>query len=170
MGEIRPQPRVWRLILGFVGAPWPVAALYAWFATAVAAKGSTTSVATYFAATCLAAYVPIILIALPLHFGVRHRLRPRLAWMALCGAVIALVGGLVLLLPILFGGHLSLGAVAVRVDLPAGSGPSGSESQLAALLSGVFAIGLLGGLGALSGLMFWLLVVWGDRNLVPAVG
>jgi hypothetical protein len=168
MGEMRPQPRVWRLILGFVAAPWPLAALYAWWAAAVAVNGATTSVAAYFAATCLVAYVPIMLMGLPLHFSLRHRLRPRLVWMALCGAGIALFGGLVLILLILFGPHLNLGTVAVRVDLPPGGGPSGSGSQLFAVVAALFAIGFFSGLGALGGLVFWLLVVWGDRRLASA--
>ena len=165
MGEMRPQPRVWRLILGFVAAPWPTAALYAWWAQVVAAKGSTLSILTCFAVTSLVAYVPILLFGLPLHFGLRHRLRPRLAWMALCGAGIALASGLLFILLILFGGHL--GAITVRLDLPPGSDAPPRAAQPFQFLAALFGVGFFGGLGALGGLVFWLVVVWGDRRLAP---
>ncbi len=163
MGEMRPQPRVWRLVLGFVAAPWPLAALYAWWAQAVAVKGSTTSVLTYFAATSLVAYVPVLLFGLPLHFGLRHHLRPRLAWMALFGAGIALVGGLLFILLILLGGHA--GGITVRLDLPPGSGAPTRAAQPFPFLAALVAVGFFGALGALSGFVFWLVVVCGDRRL-----
>jgi hypothetical protein len=170
MVEARPQPRVWRLILAFFAAPWPIAAVYAWWAASLGGKFSVPTAEGYFVISSLVAYLPILLLGVPLHFILRHRTKPRLAWMALSGAIIAVAMSLVLVPFVMHRASLTAGPVAVQVDLPPGGGGGASiGSPIAGFVMAIFSISLVGGLGGIGGFTFWLVAVFGDRRLNPAM-
>ncbi len=161
MGDLQPQPRVWRLILGFVTAPWPMAMLYAWWAASLDGRISVAKLALYFAGASGVAYLPILLLGLPMHFALRRRLRPRLVWMVLCGVIISVVAMLAVMFIVQHGAHLDLNLVSVKVSSPSAGGLT---SDWITLLIGFIPIASLGAIG---GLTFWLAAICGDGRLKP---
>jgi hypothetical protein len=153
--NVLPQPKPWRVALGFLVAPLVPAALWLlpgllYGATAASYGSFVILIAVY------AAYPPTLLLGLPTYFVLRRWIRPRFMTILLVAGLIAAVPWSALLLMLPNPQDAWTGACHTVVD---------GRTTWCGYLEGMKFIGLVFGLGAIAGAVFWTCVVWRDARL-----
>jgi len=155
-----PQPKLWRVALGFLMAPLVPAALWLlpglWYGTPVASFGSQVMLVTFYGP-----YPAIVLLGVPAYLLLRRRLSPRLITVALAGGVIAAAPWAVLLLLLPHPTDAWVGRCHTVIN---------GHTTWCGYLEGMKFIALVFGLGVIGGIVFWICAVWRDANLIGATG
>jgi len=150
-----PQPKSWRVAVGFLVAPLVPAAL--WLLPGLAFGASIAGYSSFvIVVTVYAAYPAVILLGVPIFFALRRRIRPRLMPILFVGGLIAAAPWSVLLLLLPNPQDAWIGGCHTVVD---------AKTTLCGYAEGLKFIGLVFGLGAIGGAAFWICVVWRDARL-----
>ena len=150
-----PQPKSWRVALGFLVAPLVPAAL--WLLPGLASGASIASYGSFvIVVTVYAAYPATLVLGLPTYFALRRRIRPRLMLILPVAGLIAAAPWPVLLLLLPKPRDAWIGSCHTVVE---------GTTTLCGYLEGLKFIALVFGLGAIGGAAFWLCVVWRDPRL-----
>lgn len=145
----RQGPLVLRIVLAFLLAPLAPAFLYALQTLFDGLpNGSYLKTALIFA--MVGGYPPAIALGAPLFFALRNRVRPRLWVMTLAGGVIAAAPWLLL---VLFAPQPEQARIGAHVTVLDGSVTLWGWIERAAMIGQIF------GLGAIGGVVFWMVAV-----------
>jgi hypothetical protein len=151
-----PQPKPWRLALGFLVAPLVPAALWLmpglWHGTSITSFGSQVMLVVIYGP-----YPATVLLGLPAYFMLRRRLSPRLITVALAGGLIA-AAPWSMLMPLL--PNPSDAWIESCHTVIAG------HTTWCGYLEGMKFVALVFGLGVIGGLAFWVCAIWRDARLV----
>jgi hypothetical protein len=151
-----PQPKPWRLALGFLVAPLVPAALWLmpglWHGTPITSFGSQVMLVVIYGP-----YPATALLGLPAYLMLRRRLSPRFITVALAGGLIAAAPWSVLMLLLPKPSDAWIGSCHTVID---------GQTTWCGYLEGIKFIGLVFGLGAIGGIAFWICAIWRDARLV----
>jgi hypothetical protein len=151
-----PQPKLWRVALGFLMAPLAPAALWLlpglWHGTPLASLRSLVMLVAM-----VGGYPAVVLLGVPAYFLLRRRLRPRLITVALAGGLIA-AAPWAAWLPLLPNPSDAWDSRCHRVI--------DGHTTLCGYVEDMQFIALVFGLGVIGGIAFWICAIWRDANLV----
>lgn len=145
----RPMPPTWRVVLAFLLAPLAPALLFALQTLFDGLpNGSYLKTTTMFA--MFGGYPAAILFGLPLFFVLRDRVRPRFWIMTLAGGAVAAAPWLLLML---FAPQPDQAQIGSHITVLDGRMTWWGWIESAAMIGQVF------GLGAMGGVVFWLVAI-----------
>lgn len=146
-------PPLWRVVPAFVLAPAAPAFLYA-IQTLFDGLPNGSYMKTAMTFLVVGGYLPTLLFGVPLLLALKGRVRPRLATVAVCGGLVAMMPWLFLSLFVPPGFGASTGGHETIID---GRYTLWGILELGSLFGGLFLLGALGGAA------FWLVAVAGWR-------
>jgi hypothetical protein len=162
VGMIIPQPKPWRLLLGFLMAPIAPATLLAlWPVLLGTEQPDVAAIArTMFAVLVYGGIPAVLVLGVPLYLALRRRLYPRLATIVAAGGLIAVLPWLVLV--------MWSAQVASYAEVDSCVSVIDGVRTWCGYLEVMKFLAMIFGLGAVGGLTFWLCVVWRDPRYASA--